>query len=1372
MKDQRNIPYYLGLDIGTNSVGWAVTDLSYNLLSFHGKSMWGSRLFDEAETAAERRTFRTARRRNNRKKERIKILESLFADEIAKVDPDFYLRMKESKYYREDKELDSKFALFNDKNYTDADYYKEFPTIYHLRKALIEDEKEGGYDIRLYYLAIHQIMKHRGHFLFGSSKFSIGNSFDTIIDALITAYEEYIGELDFNIEDKQRVRKILTDKTLKPSQKAAELNNLMVTSDSKLKELNKLLVGNKAKLSKIFDNPDLEEIDSFSFKDGKYEENEDEYLQALADQMEVIDQAKNLYDLVLLENIIGDTDEHTKAPVSLSKCNSYDKHKKDLKILKHVLRNPDLCDPQKSDMFLKDKNSSDNYNAYIQGQDPKGRNKTRKRVSQEDFCKSVAKLLQPAFEKMDQGIVSDEYRKELEYLLSETTMGTLMPKQMGALNSVLPYQLQETELNAILTALCHHYPSFKQKDDDGFTPEEKIQKTFKFRIPYYVGPLNDADSQSKGGTGNAWIQKKTDEKIYPWNFEQVVDINSSAEAFIRRMTNKCTYLPKEDVVPKNSLLYQSFMVLNEINNLKVNGCAIDVQIKQKMYHDVFENKAIIGKITLDKLKKYLVRENIITNTDELSGIDVEVKSRLSSYQDFKSVIGDRINSYTVQKDIEEIIEAITLFGDDRKMLLTILNTRYCNEFSKDELKAFSKKRYKDWGRFSKKLLDGLSVMVDPAIGEYQTIIGVLWNTNYNFMEIINSDQYSFKQQIESENDLTKELKDKFDYESLDVLHISPAVKRSVWQTLQIVEEIQKIQKHDPAKVFIEVTRFNGEKKRTKSRKQQLIELYKDAQITERDLVEQLEQKSDSDLRKDALFLYFTQLGKDMYTGERIDIENAVNPLLYDKDHIYPRSKTKDDSRLNNLVLTRTEPNKDKGDKYPIKPNIQEDMGPFWKKLLNKNLITREKYNRLVRTTPLTTDELSDFINRQIVETGQSAKAVKDLLTALLPESSIVTSKAGNVSDFRQKFELVKVRELNDYHHAKDAYLNIVVGNVFDVKFTQSPAKYIKNKDFHYNLYRMYEKDITRGDQVAWISENDKTIGNIKKWYKRNNVLVTWYSYKVTGAFYNQQPVIKGEGQVSFKSSNERLSAEKYGGYNSINTSYFALVESKGKKGKLQKSIEAVPVYLADQVERDKEVLINYLTNTCGLTNPMIIIPVIKKNTLIKKNGYPLLITGKSNKQITVNNAVELCVNEKQELYIKKICNYQGRNQEAKKQKKAAPISEKYDKLSKDGNLALYDLLLEKESRTIYQNRPSNQAATLLKGRDKFEMCNIEDQTVILYEILHLFQCNGVLSDLHEIGGTPKAGKGMLSKTITEKDDYVIINQSPTGLFSTELRIGK
>ena len=51
--------YYLGLDMGTSSCGWSVTDEEYHVLRRHGKALWGVRLFEGAKTAEERRMHRT-----------------------------------------------------------------------------------------------------------------------------------------------------------------------------------------------------------------------------------------------------------------------------------------------------------------------------------------------------------------------------------------------------------------------------------------------------------------------------------------------------------------------------------------------------------------------------------------------------------------------------------------------------------------------------------------------------------------------------------------------------------------------------------------------------------------------------------------------------------------------------------------------------------------------------------------------------------------------------------------------------------------------------------------------------------------------------------------------------------------------------------------------------------------------------------------------------------------------------------------------------------------------------------------------------------------------------------------------------------------
>ncbi|MCR5540869.1 MAG: hypothetical protein K6F71_08665 [Ruminococcus sp.] len=79
---------------------------------------------------------------------------------------------------------------------------------------------------------------------------------------------------------------------------------------------------------------------------------------------------------------------------------------------------------------------------------------------------------------------------------------------------------------------------------------------------------------------------------------------------------------------------------------------------------------------------------------------------------------------------------------------------------------------------------------------------------------------------------------------------------------------------------------------------------------------------------------------------------------------------KDDS-LENKVLVDSNANGSKGDKYPIDPEILKKMSPFWKSLHEKNMMSDKKFNRLMRNTAFTEDELSGFIARQLVKTRQS-----------------------------------------------------------------------------------------------------------------------------------------------------------------------------------------------------------------------------------------------------------------------------------------------------------------------------------------------------------------------------------------------------------------
>ena len=133
-----NKNYFVGLDIGTDSVGYAVTEEDYKLRKYRGEPLWGVTLFDEAQLAVERRGHRIARRRLARKQQRVALLAELFAKEIGKTDPHFFIRIKESSRYPEGPE--AQVRIFNTYE-AQKEYTNKYPTIHHLIDSLSTTEE-------------------------------------------------------------------------------------------------------------------------------------------------------------------------------------------------------------------------------------------------------------------------------------------------------------------------------------------------------------------------------------------------------------------------------------------------------------------------------------------------------------------------------------------------------------------------------------------------------------------------------------------------------------------------------------------------------------------------------------------------------------------------------------------------------------------------------------------------------------------------------------------------------------------------------------------------------------------------------------------------------------------------------------------------------------------------------------------------------------------------------------------------------------------------------------------------------------------------------------------------------------------------------
>ena len=1333
--------FYLGLDIGTESVGIACTDENYNLLRAKGADLWAVRLFDAATSAVNRRTKRTARRRLMRRRWRIKLLQELFADHIS--DEKFFIRLNNSGYYATLEGV--RYSLFADKNFSDIDFHKKFPTIYHLRKALIEGKEK--YDLRLYYLALHHIIKYRGHFLFENKSMKEIQDIDNLFNELNACIEDILpDETPFSHDFAKTFDTISKIKNKTPSDKRKILFQEISGITDGQKEMISFMLGLNGNLTKLFGEK-YKDIKNFSFSD-KADEEFFAMQTDFGDDFIILEKLKAINDYVLFADILNG-----KEYISDSMVEIYEKHKSDLYMLKGFVKNN--FDENTYHKIFRSTKETNNYANYI------GYNIAKsKKIKVKSFTdvNDLYKFLKGVLNK---DVKDEETKKKI---FEEMEKKTFLPKILRADNGLFPHQINGVELNKILENLKKDYPAFAICGEYG-SIADKIKAIFEFKIPYYVGPLNSYHSNSGG---NSWLVRKEEGKILPWNFNDKVDLAASNENFMRRMTNKCSYLHAEDVLPKSSILYQKFNTLNQLNKLTVDGRAISVELKQKIFNELYLNKK---RVSERDIKRFLVSCGALTKDEEktavLGGTNGTFDFSMSSYVIFKNMLGDL--SVVPEKALEDIILWHTLNTDKTVVENLILKNYGDISVIKEKIKEIKGlSGFKDFGRLSQKFLCGIYGGADSVTGEVYTIIGELYNTNKNLNEIIFDNVYDFENAIKAENE---EGDTTVTYKDLEDLYVSPEVRRGIWQALQMVDEYVNAVGKAPDKIFIEVTRNDEKEKKVKeSRKSRLLALYKDVKgIGE--LTAELNRKTESDLRSERLYLYFNQLGRCAYSGEVIKLEE-LSSNLYDVDHIIPRSLKKDDS-LDNKVLVKRTKNAEKTDIYPLPDGfITTQARDLLEVLRAKKLISDEKYKRIIRTAPLTADDYNGFISKQLVVTNQTVKCVAELLAKKFAneKTKIVYSKASNVNDFKNDNDLIKCRETNDLHHARDAYLNIVVGNVYDTRFSNyKEYAYKKDEEYRrYNLKYLFRKDI----EGAWNTETSLNIA--KHTFAKTSMIVTRYSYISKGKFYDETVYGKNETCAVGRKENGPLSdTAKYGGYDSLSTAYFAIVKSLDKNGKDMKTIEAVPVLIDYKAKGDREKLKEYFASN-GLKSPQIIVPKLKTKSLISVNGFRVWISGKTGNQILLHNAVEWFTDKETDEYINALTKLTSRDNDGflddvEKNNDVFIIKTnrfKENKLSitKESNVALFDKIVSQIAKENYSGISTTHSYlnTLNRRRNYFIELSTLDQAKTILQIIKFLKCNAENANLKLLDEGATCGKILISKNITNVD-FRIIDQSPCGL---------
>ena len=1016
----------------------------------------------------------------------------------------------------------------------------------------------------------------------------------------------------------------------------------------------------------------------------------------------------------------------------------YEKHKSDLKLLKDFLR------AESGEIYgkvFKNTDEKANYVNYV-GYTKKGGDKKKvKTCGYEEFRQYLKKTI---------AAIDAKDKETQNLILTELENGSFLPKILHSDNGLFPHQVNEDELVKIADNMAKNHPETTDM-------AKKLRKLFLFRVPYFVGPLAGE---------NSWAVRKTDEKVTPWNFDDVIDKAASNEEFMRRMTNHCSILHAEDVLPKCSMIYQKYNVLNQLNKLKINDCPLpSVELKQKIFNELFLK---YNKVSDKKIIDLLVRSGEVSPEEAraitLTGKDGELNASMSSYITFKNILGD----FADKPENAEILEKIILWhtlNTDKKIVEDLILKHFGKiPEIKNNVKALKGLVFKDFGRLSEKLLTGLKA-ADRETGELLSITDILYETNQNLNEILANERYNFAELIKAENG---EESDEIGYKDIEELYVSPAVRRGIWQSLIMADEYINAVGKVPDRIFIEFTRTDetkGEAGKKLSRKKQLSDKFKAIKDAEfQDIIAELnsDEITDMKLRQERLYLYFRQLGKCMYSGMQIDL-SALNTDMYDVDHILPRSYTKDDS-IDNKVLVRRTCNAKKTDIYPVPAEFRQVK--LWKLLHEKELISKKTFDRLMRTEPLGEGDYEDFINRQKVITDQTAKAVAELLQKKYPTSQIVYSKAKNVVDFKNKFSLYKCRETNNLHHARDAYLNIVVGNVYHTCFSTPMAMFYKKDDGwrENNLKTMF----TRNVKDAW---DENSLQLVKSTFEKHTMAVSQYAFCYNGMFYDQTVYPKGDPGITAprKGNGALADVEKYGGYKSQKTSYFAIVQSKGKKGQTIKTIEAVPVLTAYRQRTNPDALLDYFKTY--LTEPTILIPKLKVRQLVSYNGTPLYIASITGSQISAYNATELFTDNKTDEYVNQLSKLieMSKNGTISEENGEYIIKTNRNKdvkltINRQSNIELYNTLKNRLSKSSFQGLSSFSTfkSNLTNGEEKFTKLPIINQCVVLLQILKFFKCNAETANISLIGGGETCGRLYLNKNITDAK-FDIICKSPAGL---------
>lgn len=493
---------------------------------------------------------------------------------------------------------------------------------------------------------------------------------------------------------------------------------------------------------------------------------------------------------------------------------------------------------------------------------------------------------------------------------------------------------------------------------------------------------------------------------------------------LEKMLGKCTFEKQEPRAPKNSYTFERFMLLQKVNNLKIDKNGEKIELQEQQRNEIIELAYNQAEIKYSQLRKKLK-------------LPVEAKFIDLNYIPSKKQKNEELSEEEIIKQCEEkkfvklegwhkIRTALKKYGQEQKFDLIRENPnlqniiadalvrnktddsirKYLKEAKIDDdiLEAVLDINFTKFGHLSYKAMK----KIIPELENGLTYDKACENVGYEFQGVKNELKYKLPPVSE-----------------LDDVILNPVVLRAVSQTRKVINAI--IDKYgSPKAIYIETAR----------------DLAKSAEERKRIDFKQKENEENNEKIKDyiretfnfepkpfdivKMKLWREQNGKCAYSQKSIPAERLYEENFVQVDHVIPFSRCFDNS-YSNKVLVLTDENQRKKEKTPYEYlGADETKWHAFEEFVNLTykFNHRKKENLLIKN--FDEKKSNDWINRNLNDTKYIARFMYSYITNNLKfadselKRKVYTINGQATSVLRHYWGLAKNRDESDKHHAQDS----------------------------------------------------------------------------------------------------------------------------------------------------------------------------------------------------------------------------------------------------------------------------------------------------------------------------------------------------------------